>query len=56
MVRRNWNQEDEVDSASLNDLYRDSLPAYETLQGRQEDWFQPLTDLRRALWSRHHLK
>ena len=46
MVRRNWQQEDEVDSSALNDLFRDSLPAYATEQARTDDWFQPITNLR----------
>ena len=46
MVRQNWAQEDDVDSAALNDLYRDSIPAYDTEAARTEDWFQPITNLR----------
>ena len=45
-VRQNWAQEDDVDSAALNDLYGDSLPAYATETERTEDWFQPVTNLR----------
>ena len=46
MVRQNWAQEDDVDSAALNDLYRNSIPAYDTEAARTEDWFQPVTNLR----------
>ena len=45
-VRRYWEAEETVDSGSVNDLYGDSLPGYETVQERQEDWFQPVTNLR----------
>ena len=46
MARRRYHQEDQVDSAAINDIYADSLPAYPDEAARTEDWFRPITDLR----------
>ena len=49
MARRDWRQEDQVDSPAFNDLTDDSLAAYPDEAARTADWFRPVTDLRAPL-------